>query len=139
MFFVFVPIYLLLSVSLSPFICLFSCYPLPISIFTKCLYCYCKFWFCNIIFIFINHHPASFISFFHPSIGEEFVTLSSSGMVYLYPSVVLGKPVKVSNLFFVFFVLQKIAFCFCLFVCFKLSLTTTAGVDACLRLLFDII
>ena len=39
-------------------------------------------------FIFINHHPSFLISFFHPSIGREFNMLSSSGIIYPYPSVV---------------------------------------------------
>ena len=38
--------------------------------------------------IFINHHPSFLISSFHPSIGGEFKTLSSSGLVYPYPSIV---------------------------------------------------
>ena len=37
--------------------------------------------------VFINHHPSSFISFFHPSTGRELKTWRSSGMVYHYLSV----------------------------------------------------
>ena len=76
-----------LAVSVS-LIWLFGCYPAPVFIFAKCRYCYFKFSFCNISFIFINHHPSFFISFFHPSIGREFNMLSSSGIIYPYPSVV---------------------------------------------------
>ena len=53
------------------------------------IYHYVKFWFCNTNFIFINHHPSCFISFFQPSFGGEFETLSSSGMVYPYPFLLL--------------------------------------------------
>ena len=123
------PICLLLSMSLSLFICLLGCYPVPVIIFAKCLYCYFTFLFS----IFINHQPSSSISFFHPSLGGEFETLSSSGMVYPYPSVVW---VSRSTHYFVLFVLQKVPF---VSVCFKLSLVTTTGVDACLCLSFDII
>ena len=38
--------------------------------------------------IFINHHPSFLISSFHPSIGGDFKTLSSSGLVYPYLSIV---------------------------------------------------
>ena len=38
--------------------------------------------------IFINHHPSFLISSFHPSIGGEFKTLSSSNLVYPYPTIV---------------------------------------------------
>ena len=69
-------------------VCFFGCYSAPVIIFAKCLYCYCQFWFCDTTVIFINNHPSFFISFFHPSIGGVFKTLSSSGMVYSCPSVV---------------------------------------------------
>ena len=75
-------------VCLSMLVCLFGCCSVPVIIFAKCLYWYCKFWLCNVIFIFINHHPSSFISHFHPSIVGEFKTMSSSGMVYAYQSFV---------------------------------------------------
>ena len=80
--------FLPVSVFLSLFVCLFGCYPAPVIIFANCLYFYSKFWFCGTIFIFINHHPSSFTSFFHSSIGGEFKVLSSSGMVCPYPSLV---------------------------------------------------
>ena len=123
-----------LAVSVS-LIWLFGCYPAPVFIFAKCRYCYFKFSFCNISFIFINHHPSFFISFFHPSIGREFNMLSSSCIIYPYPSVVWVS--RVSTNYVVLFVLQRVTFSFCLF--FKLSLATTTGVDVRLRLSFDII
>ena len=49
----------------------------------------------------------------------------------------MSKPFKVSINYLVLFILQKVTFCFCLFL--KLSLATTTGVDAFLRLSFDII
>ena len=73
-----------ISLPLTLFICLFGCYPAPLIIFANCLYCYRQFWFCNTIFVFINHHPSCFISFFHPSIGGEFKTWSSSGMIFVW-------------------------------------------------------
>ena len=36
---------------------------------------------------FVNHYPSFLISVFHPSVGGEFKTLSSSRMVYNYPSI----------------------------------------------------
>ena len=79
--------YLPVSVSLSLFVCLAATLLLSLyllSVFTVIV----SFNFVNIIFIFMNHHSPSFISFFHPSIGGEFKTWSSSCMVYLYPFVV---------------------------------------------------
>ena len=61
---------------------LFGCYSAPVIIFAKFLYCNCKFWFCNIIFIVINHHLSSFVSFVHPSTRGEIKTLNSSGIIY---------------------------------------------------------
>ena len=64
--------------------------------------------------IFINHHLSFSILFFHPSIGGESKTLSSSGMVYSYPSIVWVSRLK--HYFFLFcFVLQRVNFCFCVF------------------------
>ena len=53
------------------------------------IYHYVKFWLCNTNVIFINHHPSCFVSFFQPFFGGEFETLSSSGMVYPYPFLLL--------------------------------------------------
>ena len=54
--------------------------------------------------IFINHHTLFLISSLHPSIGGEFKTLSSSGLVYPYPSIVWVS--RLRNYFvFSFFVL----------------------------------
>ena len=110
--------------SVSLFVCLFGCYSAPLIIFGKCLDCYCQFRCCDTTVIFINHHPSLFFLFFHLSIGGEFKTFSSSGVVYSYPFVVW-----VSRLRWVLiiFVLQRVVFCFCLFS--KLSLATTTGVD----------
>ena len=74
--------------SVSLFVCLFGCYSAPLIIFGKCLDCYCQFRCCDTTVIFINHHPSLFFLFFHLSIGGEFKTFSSSGMVYSYPFVV---------------------------------------------------
>ena len=41
-----------------------------------------------VLSIFINHYPLFLISSFHPSIGGEFKTLISSGLVYPCPSIV---------------------------------------------------
>ena len=76
-----------LSLSVCLFVCLFGCYPAPVIIFAKCLYCFCQLWFCDTNIIFISHHPSFFVPFFHPSFGWEFKTLSPRGMVYPYPSV----------------------------------------------------
>ena len=80
--------FLSVSVSMSLFVGLFACYSAPLIIFGKCLYSYCQFRCCGTTVIFINHHPSFFcfccFSFFHPPIGEEFKTFSSSGMVYPY-------------------------------------------------------
>ena len=92
----------------------------------------------------INYQPSFLISLFHPSMGGEFMTLSSRGMVYPYPSVIwVSRLRKVSIFLFFFFyvfccfVLQRVTFCFWLF--FKYYLATTTGADACLCLSFDII
>ena len=74
--------------SVSLFVCLFGCYSAPLIIFGKCLDCYCQFRCCDTTVIFINHHPSLFFLFFHLSIGGEFKTFSSSGMVYSCPFVV---------------------------------------------------
>ena len=83
--------FLSVSVSMSLFVGLFACYSAPLIIFGKYLYSYCQFRCCSTTVIFINHHPSffcfCFFSFFHPPIGEEFKTFSSSGMVYPYPFV----------------------------------------------------
>ena len=50
---------------------------LPVS--RQSLYWSYKFWLCNIIFIFINYHPSSFIWTFHPFIGREFKILRWHG------------------------------------------------------------
>ena len=87
-FFFFLHKFLLVYVSVSLFVCLFGCYSAPLIIFGKCLDCYCQFRCCDTTVIFINHHPSLFFLFFHLSIGGEFKTFSSSGMVYSYPFVV---------------------------------------------------
>ena len=95
------------------FVCLFGCYPAPVDRFAKCVCCYCKFWFFNIIFIFISHHPSSFSSF----------GVNSSHLVqaaWSTPVRCMGKPFKVSIHYFILFALQKVTFRFCLF--FKLPL-----------------
>ena len=80
--------FLSVSVSMSLFVGLFACYSAPLIIFGTCLYSYSQFRCCGTTVIFINHHPSffcfCFFSFFHPPIGEEFKTFSSSGMVYPY-------------------------------------------------------
>ena len=88
LFFFFLHKFLLVYVSVSLFVCLFGCYSAPLIIFGKCLDCYCQFRCCDTTVIFINHHPSLFFLFFHLSIGGEFKTFSSSGMVYSYPFVV---------------------------------------------------
>ena len=137
MFFVFLPICLLLPVSLSLFICLFDYYPVPAIIFAKCLYCYFKIWFCNIIFIFISHHHHLLFHFFIHWGRIRDTEFERHGLPL--PVRCMGKPFKISTHYFVPFVLQRVTFCLCLFVCFKSSLATTTGVVACLRLAFDII
>ena len=92
--------FLLVYVSVSLFVCLFGCYSAPLIIFGKCLDCYCQFRCCDTTVIFINHHPSLFFLFFHLSIGGEFKTFSSSGMVYSYPVRCMGKPFKVSTNYF---------------------------------------
>ena len=104
----------------------------------KCLYYYCQFWFCDTTVIFINHHPSFFISFSSIHWGRiQDIEFERHGLPL--PVRCMGKPFKVSTHYFVLFVLQRVTFCFCLFVCFKLSFATTTGVDACLCLSFDII
>ena len=102
----FLPKCLSVSVSLSMFVCLFDCCNSPVIIFAKCLYCYCQFWFCNTTVTFINHHPSFFISFFHPSNGDEKMKfiLSSSGMVFPYLSVVWVNRLSIN--YFVLSILQ---------------------------------
>ena len=67
------------------------------------------------IFIFINHHPSFFASFFHPSIWVEFKTLSSRSMIYPQFVHCVGKPFTLSTHYFILFVLERATFCFCLF------------------------
>ena len=38
------------------FVCLFGCYPGPVIVCAKCLYCYYQFWFLDTTVIFITHH-----------------------------------------------------------------------------------
>ena len=78
----FLPEFFPIFVSLSLFVFLFGCYSAAVIIFAKFLYCNWKFWFCNTIFIAINHHLSSFVSFVHPSTRGEIKTMNSSGIIY---------------------------------------------------------
>lgn len=93
-------------VSESLFVCLFvRLLPCSCHLFAKCLYNYCKFWFCSIIFIFINYHPSSFIWTFHPFIGREFKILRWHD--FPLPIQYIFKPVKVTINDFVLFCFLK--------------------------------
>ena len=133
MLFAFLLICLLLSVPLSLFICLFGCYSVPVIIFPKCLYCY---------FLVFHFHQSSPIIFYFILSSIYWGRIRDTEFErhgLPLPVLCMGKPFKVSTHGFVLFVLQRVTFCFCLFVCFKLSFTTTTGVDACPCLSFDII
>ena len=121
-----------LSVSVSlEYVCLFGCYPSRLIICATQLYSYYQLLFCDITIIFINHNLLFLILSFHPLIGGEFKTLSSSSIAYPCPSVVLLS-------FFFFCFLQRVIFCFWLF--FELSFfeLPTTGADTCFSLSVDI-
>ena len=95
-----------LSVSVSlEYVCLFGCYPSRLIICATQLYCYYQLLFCDITIIFINHNLLFLILSFHPLIGGEFKTLSSSSIAYPCPSVVL-----LSFFFFLFFAKGNLLF-----------------------------
>ena len=85
----------------------------------KFLYCYCNFWFCNRIFVFINPHPSTFISFFFFPLGRiQEIEFERHGLPLTIRYIC--DPFNISTYYLVLFVLQRVAFCFY----FILSLAT---------------
>ena len=90
-------VFLFSCLNVHQFLCLWVCVyvcmavTLLLSLYLQNLFAVIVVWFCNTIFIFINHHPSCFISFFHPSIAWEFAYCFTAGnLLFLsilsYPS-----------------------------------------------------
>ena len=88
-------------VFVSLFVCLFVCLDA-----TLLLSLYLVNVFIAVISLILWHNLSCFISYFHQSIGEEFDILSSSGIIYPYPSVVWVSRLR-EVLIFLFFLFCK--------------------------------
>ena len=101
--------YLNIGLFLCLWVCLFSCFPAPVIIFApvvKCIYRYRKFWFCNTIFIFSNHHPSFFFAFSSVHRGR-IKDIELEWYSLPLPILSMGKPFKVSKVSILLFLFRK--------------------------------
>ena len=111
--FVFLPKCSPVSVSSSLFfVCLFGCYSAPDIVFGKCLYCFCKFDFVTQSSFSSIITDRVLFHFFIGPLGGEFDVFKRHVLSLL--GCCMSNPFKVSIDYIVLFVLQKLAFCFCL-------------------------